>query len=172
LGADDQSSTTYTITGTDADGKAQTEDRLGPGASATVASVKYFKTVTSVVIASAAAGSTIDMGTTVGGLFSSKTIILDHYAELPASVQVDVTGTINFDVESTLQNPLTLESGVFAVSDQEDLAWINDGSFTGKTADIMAQLGIPGVRAIRVTGNSYSAGAELQVYITQPNKGR
>lgn len=158
----DQSGATFTVTGTDADDRIQTEAITGPASGATVTSTKYFKTVSSVAIASGAGSGTVDMGTTAGGIFSSKTIVLDHYASEPASVQVTVTGTIDFDIEISLENPLT------GISDQEDLDWLNDANFTGKTASLAAALGLKGTRAMRITSNSYTDGAELQVHITQP----
>lgn len=168
LGADDQTGATYTITGTDADNRAQTEDRAGPGASATVTSVKFFKTVSSVAIASPAAGSTVDMGTTTGGVFASKTIVLDHYADEAAIAQAVVTGTINFDIETTLQNVLEAQTGVFAINDQSDISWIDDANWTAVTANAASALATKGIRAMRIVGNSYTDGAELQLMLTQP----
>lgn len=167
LGADDQTGATYTITGTDSDGRAQTEDIAGPGASASVETTKYFLTVTSVAIASPVAGSTVDMGTV--DEVASKTIPLDHYATTPVTVQVEVTGTINYSVEVTAQDPYTSgDAAPFDFDDQEDLAWIDDGNFGGKTANLLDDLATAGVRALRVVSNSYTDTAELQVHIVSP----
>lgn len=171
----DQSDSTFTITGTDPDGKAQTEDLTGPGSGATVTSAKEYATVTSVTISGGDASDTVDMGTTAGGVAASKTIPLDHYASSPAIVQVVVTGTINYDIEVTYENPLKRLTGKFkedgapfTFTDQSDLVWVNDANFTGKTATTTNALATEGVRAMRVYVNSFSAGAELQVFITQP----
>jgi len=161
LGADDQTGATYTITGTDADDKAQVENIAGPGASATIETTKYFKTVSSIAIASPVAASTVDIGTV--DEVSYKTLPIDNYKEVAPTVQVQVTGTINFDIETTLESPFK------ALDDQSDLDWINDGNFTGKTASISNSLASPGNRAMKVVINSYTNGAELQVYVTQPN---
>lgn len=158
--ATDHSAKTAILTGTDPDGKAQTETVSLPAGTATVESTKYFLTLTSVVPSATIGTDTMDIGWV--DEFSTQTIPLDHYANNPASVQVTVTGTINFDVESTLENPWDS-----AVANQTDLDWLNDANFTGKTASLMNTLGIAGVRAIRVVVNSYTDGAELQVYITQ-----
>lgn len=164
----DQSGATFTITGTDADGKAQTEAVTGPGSGATVESSKYFKTVTGVTIASGAACGTVDMGTVDEA--ASKTIPLNHMSSTPATVQVDVTGTIDYDIQVTLQDPFdTASAAPFNFDDQEDLAWVNDGNFGAKTADLLDDLATAGVRAMRIVTNSYSATAELQVYVTQPS---
>lgn len=159
-GGDDQSGATYTVTGTDADGKSITEYITGPTAGATVESSRYFKTVTAVAIASPAAGSTVDIGTVDEA--STATIPLDHYSSVQPSAQATVTGTINFDIEVTLEDPQD-------VTEQSSLDWINDANFTGKTASLINQLGIPGNRAMRVVVNSYTNGAEVQVHVTQPN---
>lgn len=157
----DQSGATFTVTGTDASDHVQTEAITGPGSGATVTSSKYFKTVTSVAIASGAGSGTVNMGTTASGVAVSRIIPLDHYSTEPATVQVTVTGTINFDVEVSLEDP-------YGITDDEDIDWLNDANFTGKTASLMAALGVAGVRSMRVQINSYSAGAELQVYIASP----
>lgn len=158
--ANDHSAKTAILTGTDPDGKAQTETVNLPAGSATVESTKYYLTLTSVVPSATIGADTMDIGWV--DEFSTKTIPLDHYANNPASVQVTVTGTINFDVESTLENPW--DSGV---ANQTDLDWLNDANFAAKTASLMNTLGIAGVRAIRVVVNSYTDTAELQVHITQ-----
>ncbi len=167
-GTDVQTTATYAITGTDADDRPQTTSRAGPGSTATVVFAKFWKTVTSVVITSPVATSTSDLGTTAGGLFASKMFVLDHYADVPASIQVAVTGTINFDVETTMQNPLEAQTGAFAISDQSDFAWLNDGNFASQTASSSSALASSGLRAFRVVANSFTAGAELQLWITQP----
>ncbi len=56
----------------------------------------------------------------------------------------------------------------FEVDEQNDLLWVADGNFTGKTADLIDDLAVEGVKAMRIIINSYNSGAELQVYITQP----
>jgi hypothetical protein len=77
----------------------------------------------------------------------------------------------NFDIQVTLQDPFDQSSSApFDFDDQEDLAWINDGNFGAKTADTLAALSVPGVRAMRIVSNSFTNTAELQVYITHPTE--
>ena len=160
------SAITMTLVGTDADGRAQTEDVAGPNNN-TVEGSKYFKTLTSIVASSTLGASTMDVGYV--DEVASQTIPLDFYASDPASVQVSVTGTINFDVEGTLSNPFdTSRVSPFDFDDQSDLDWLNDSNFTSKTASLANALAIPGIRAIRIVINSYTDTAELQVFITQP----
>jgi len=170
-----QADSTFTVVGTDADGRPQTEDITGPTSTATVTSTKTYLTVTSVTIAGGDSGDTVDMGTSTGGVASTQTIPLDFYANSPAIVQVVVTGTINFDIEVTYENPLKRTTGdspenaaPFTFTDQSDLAWVNDANFTGKSASLVSALGTEGIRAMRVYVNSFTTGAELQVFITQP----
>lgn len=167
--ATDHSGKTVTLVGTDADGKAQTEVVTGPGTSATVESTKYFLTLTSATPSATIGADTFDIGWV--DEFSSQTIVLDHYQQIPPTIQVNVTGTINFDVETTLENPLksTDDAAPFTFTDQSDLAWLNDANFTGKTASLVSSLAKPGNRAMKIVANSYTNGAELQVWITQPS---
>ena len=158
--ANDHSAKTAILTGTDADGRAQTETINLPGVSATVESTKYFLTLTSVVPSATIGVDTMDIGWV--DEFVTQTIPLNHYANNAASVQVTVTGTINFDVEDTLENPFDS-----ALADQSALDWLNDANFTAKTASLANNLAMTGVRAMRVVVNSYTDTAELQVYITQ-----
>ena len=165
--ATDHSGKTVTLVGTDADDKAITEVVTAPGTSATVESTGYFKALTSATPSATIGGDTFDIGWV--DEFVSKTIPLDFRANTPATIQITVTGTINFDVEATLDNPLEpAGTAPFAFTNQSDLDWLNDGNFTGKTASLVDDLAIAGYRAIRVVVNSYTDSAELQVYMTQP----
>ena len=62
LGAHDQTTATYTITGEDFDGNVLVENIAGPGVSSSVETTGFFFTVTDVAIASPVAGSTVDFG--------------------------------------------------------------------------------------------------------------
>lgn len=166
--ATDHSGKTVTLVGTDADGRSQTEVVTGPGTSATVESTKYFKTLTSATPSATIGADTFDIGWV--DEFVSQTIPLDWRQTSPPTVQVEVTGTINFDVEVTVQDFRMNGAAPFDFDDQEDLAWVNDANFTAKTAALVNALALPGYRALRVVANSYSSGAELQVYISQPDR--
>lgn len=159
----------YTLVGTDADSKAITET-LATNTTNAVTSTRFFKTLTSMTNASGVGAETIDVGW--ADEVASKTIPLDHYQSSPPVIQVDVTGTINYDIEVTAENPypnLNDENAApFAVLEQNDLTWVNDGNFTAKTADLIDDLAVEGMRAMRIVINSYSSGAELQIHINQP----
>jgi hypothetical protein len=165
--ATDHSGKTVTLVGTDADGRAQTEVVTGPGASATVESSKYFKTLTSATPSATIGADTFDIGWV--DEFVSQTIPLNWRMQTPATIQVDVTGTINFDIEGTLQDFRGDTSAPFTFADQEDLAWFDDANFTSKSADLTDDLALPGYRAIRFVVNSYTDTAEAQMYLIQPD---
>jgi len=165
--ATDHSGKTVTLVGTDADGRAQTEVVTGPGTSATVESTKYFKTLTSATPSATIGADTFDIGWV--DEFVSQTIPMDWRAPTPATIQVVVTGTINFDIEATLQDFYGNTDAPFTFADQEDLAWFNEANFTAKTASLTDDLALPGYRAIRLVVNSYTDTAELQVFIIQPD---
>lgn len=157
----DQSDSTFTVTGTDADGRAQTEAITGPASGATVESTKYFKTVTSVAITGGDAMDTVSMGTV--DEFASPTIGLDHYEQVAPAVHVNITGTINYDIQVSGYDPNDAD-----LTDHESMNWQNDGNFGAKSADLIASLAVPGMRAMRVVSNSYTNGAEIEVNISQP----
>lgn len=164
--ATDHTGKTIALVGTDADGRAQTEDVTGPDNAATVESSKYWLTLTSATPSATIGADTFDIGWV--DEFASKMLVLDHYANMPASAQIEVTGTINFDIETTLQNPLEAQTGALAITDQSDFAWLNDGNFTAQTASSSSALASSGIRAMRFVVNSYTNGAELQAWVTQP----
>ena len=147
----------YTLVGTDADGKSISET-LATNTTSAVTSSKFFKTLTS--FTNATVGSeTIDIGW--ADEVASKTYPLDVYLPYPPTVQADVTGTLNFDIEVT-NSDITTNTG------QHTFIWVNEANFTGKSADLLDDLSLPGYRAFRVVLNSYSSGAELQLYMTFP----
>lgn len=155
LGADDQTSATYTITGTDASGVALTEDIAGPGASATVTTSGYFLTVSSVTIASPVAGSTVDMGT-VDEIVSR--MIPLNWRGGTVALNFIVTGTISYTVQQTTDDLRVAGPFNWTSVDDTDLVTATtsqNGSFTA----------VP--TAFRAVVNSYSSGAELALNMVQ-----
>lgn len=156
-GAHNQTTATYTVTGTDADGNAQVESLAGPNTSASVETTKYFASVSSVAIASPVAGSTVDIGTV--DEVSSKTFLINRFADFGAGIQAKVTGTINLDVQGTVDNAFA------TASPNQNCPWSPISGLDGITADAFAQA-IPGLSAVRVIVNSYTDTAEVQVYVS------
>lgn len=92
---------TFTITGTSNSGGAQSE--VVTGASGAAAStVLSYKTVTSVVASGAAAGN-VSIGT--NGVAESPWARMDSYNAGTIAIQCTVVGTVNYTVQSTLDDP-------------------------------------------------------------------
>lgn len=157
---DTQSDVTFLIVGTDAQGDAISEAVTGPASAATVASTKFFKTVTSVTPSAAQGGTEkVDIGTRGTTLSAvSKVYPLNSRDSVAPMVSVNVTGTLNFTVQQTYSNLLTTKdsSGL--------IIWEDVTALASKTADTTAQLGI-GCRGMRIVINTYSTGAELQAIV-------
>jgi hypothetical protein len=155
--AQNLSALTITLTGTDADDNAITEDVTGPNAT-TVESTKYFKTLTAVSSSGTLSTNTLDIGWV--DEFVSKTIPLDHYANNPATVQLTVGGTIDVDIEDTISD---IRDG----GTQDSWTWLTDANFDDATASVGGELATHGIRAIRLKANSYSSSATVDLAITQ-----
>lgn len=142
-----------TIVGTDANGVALTETRAGPNNN-TVETTAYFKTISSITAASTLGGNTMDVGWVDEVV--SHTYPIDYRSNNQCNIHVDVTGTIDFTVDQTFANILAGETAV----------WTDITALADKTADT-SSVAAAGATAIRLTVNSYSSGAELQVYTSQ-----
>lgn len=141
-----------TVTGTDADGKAQVEVIAGPNAN-TVTTIGYFKSITSIAIAGAA-GAALTSGINAAGQFISQTVSLDLY-ESDTTIAVDISGTINYDVQKAFERPTAGETP----------NWVAGGLST-QTADANSSYTTP-TGAVRLKVNSYSAGATAKLQIIQ-----
>jgi hypothetical protein len=149
----------YTLTGTDSDGDAQTET-LATDTTNAVTSVKYYKTLTSVLAPSGIGAATVDIGW--ADEVASQTIMLDWRSSFQANLAVDVTDTLNFTVQEAWDNVWSEESP------QQTGNWLNITALASKTADTASQASY-GAVAARLILNSYSTGAELQLYVNQPS---
>lgn len=86
------------------------------------------------------------------GAGSSAPIVLDMHGRPEISIQVDVTGTVNYDVEQTLNDPTSSPN------------WFDhpDSNLVGATASKQGNYGyVP--RAVRLTINSGGGSATLTV---------
>ena len=116
--AGNDSGITTTVTGTDWNGNAATEVLTLANAS-TVYTVYDYATVTSMKLSGATA-STITVGT--NGIASSMPILLDEFAPAPTALQVVATGTVNYTVRQTLDQPSNWPSTSLAYT---GLTWTN-----------------------------------------------
>lgn len=148
---------TFTLTGLDADGLAQTEAVTGPNAT-TVASAKYFSSLTSVSVSSTLGANTADIGVKDDAV--SPTFVLDYTAN-PFSVglMADVSGTIDYTVQYTIQN-------VFGSTQPSALTWLNHATMAAQTADAVGNYAF-NVQATRLLINSLTAGATIRFSIMQ-----
>jgi hypothetical protein len=153
----DHSDKTVTLVGTDQNGNALTEVVTGPGTSATVESSGYFLTLTSATPSATIGADTFDIGWV--DEVATVTYPLDWRSPYAANITVDVTGTINFTVQQTFANVLAGEAAV----------WTDITALASKTADTTSTAAI-GATAIRLLINSYSSGAELQMYTSQSTR--
>jgi len=154
----DHSAKTAILTGTDPDGNAQTETLSLPGASLTVTSTKYFKTLTTVVPSATIGADTMDIGWSAVSV--TPTYPLDTYASNAANAYMDISGTINFTGQQSFAN--VWEDDTYLTSFSAVTA------FTGKTADTAGQMN-EGATAMRVLINSITTGATLTIYTSQPS---
>lgn len=98
--ASDESGKTFTVTGTDASGNTITETMAGTNATLFTSKLTY-KTITAISISSAAAGA-VTVGNSQSG---SVMIALDSWAHPQVGLQISVTGTVNYTVQSSFDNP-------------------------------------------------------------------
>jgi hypothetical protein len=153
----DHSDKTAILTGTDADGKAQTETITLPGTSATVTSTKYFKTLATVVPSATIDADTMDIGWSAVAI--SPTYPVDTSSSAACNVFVDISGTINFSIHQSFTdvfNDTTYLTSFSAIT-----------ALASKTADTAGQANV-GATAIRLLVNSVSVGATVTIYTSQP----
>jgi hypothetical protein len=99
---------TMTVVGTTW-GETIVTDVLALPSSSTVASVIDFKTVTSMTISSAAAGA-LTVGTTTGPVAAGPWFKPDTSLAAEIAIQVTVSGTINYTIQQTLDDPTVIGS--------------------------------------------------------------
>jgi len=145
-----------TLTGTDPDGIAQTEDITLPNAT-TIETTKYWLTVPSGTTQADTVG-TFDIGWVDEVM--TQTIPLNYRHTEAATFAADVTGTVNYTVEETLDE-IHLKD-----NPSVDSSWFSLSALASKTVDL---LGIGTVHATggRLVVNSYTDTAELQFTVMQ-----
>jgi hypothetical protein len=147
---------TITITGTDADGNAQTEAITGPSGN-TVTGSKYFATITAVSASATLGANTMDVGYT--GVMVSPTIPMSYVANYPAiGIGVFITGTINFTMQYTYHD-------IYDRAPSLD-TWFALTALTTKTGNTDGQILFP-VSALRLLVNSITTGATIGFDILQ-----
>lgn len=160
--ATDHSGKTATLVGTDADGRAQTESMALPAGSSTTTSTKYYKTLTSVTPSATIGADTMDIGWTDDVVTPMYPLNWRQGPPFSVSFGVDITGTIDYDVQHRFDN---IWDGTLTVG-QGDSGWFDHASVAAKTADADGNYAYP-VTALRVKLNSLTAGATFTWFIIQ-----
>jgi len=155
--ATNHSAKTFTITGTDADGIAQTEAIAGPNGAVAVSSTKYFKTVTAVTVSATTGADTFDIGWT--GVSVSAAYVMDWQQNaFQASLGLAITGTISVTVQHCFENVMSASPST--------RTWWPHSSLVTKTASADGNYAFP-VSATRLLINSVTAGATVNLFILQ-----
>lgn len=127
-----ESSKTITIVGTDYNSSPITEVITGPNAQSGYTNMD-FRTITSITISSAASAA-ITVGT--NNVASSQWVRLDEWANAQTAIQCTVTGSVNYTIQQTLQDPNSPTNPVLPYQ----VAWLNssDPTAVGATSTIQS----------------------------------
>jgi len=98
---DDETSVTFTVTGTNRAGDVLSEALAGVNTSSTYTTLDFF-TVTSVTNSTTLLGN-VTIGT--NGIGGSPWVRFDEYAPHGVAIQCTVSGTVNYTVQQTLDDP-------------------------------------------------------------------
>jgi hypothetical protein len=142
----DESTKTFTVTGTDRYGSVVTETTLGPNA--TTKKLTYnFKTITAITIDAAPAGN-LTVGTTDEAETQVVPVeyLVDQYSYLGS---ISSGGSLTYAVQYTLDDPFS------ALFNENTAVWVDDA--TGKTGTYSAII-TRSVRAVRAKVTSFSSG--------------
>jgi hypothetical protein len=114
---DDETGATFTVTGTNSAGDVLSETLAGVNTSSTYTTLDFF-TVTSVTNSTTLLGN-VTIGT--NGVGGSPWVMLDPWASPAIALQVTVSGTANYTVQQSLDDPNDPTNPVAAAS----MAWVN-----------------------------------------------
>ncbi len=156
---------TFALTGTNQSGNTISETITGANAGAASSVLDYY-TVTSIVT-SAAAATTVTVGT--NGVAASTWVKFDDYAAMAAvSIQATVSGTANYTVQQTMQDP---DSPTNAVA-YSSVSWLShpDSNLVGATTTVQGNYGYAPVYA-RVLLNSSSGTGSVSTVFRQAYTG-
>lgn len=137
--AGDDAAISFTITGTDWNNSVISETVAGTTASVST-SVLSYKTVTSIT-SSGAVASTVTIGTNT--VASSPWIRFDDYsANAQVAMQINVTGTVSYTVQSSMDDPNDISRNIYG--NPAGVVWVNSSD----TALVAASTTLAGVFAI------------------------
>jgi hypothetical protein len=151
---------TFTVIGTNRNGNAQSETITGASGAA-ASTTQDFLTVTSVTHTGSVAG-TVKVGT--NGVASSQWCSINyHTTPVNIGVGVVVSGTVNFTVEVTYDNPNSPFTGTFPTA-------FSVSALASKAANTDSIISTPAY-AYRVTQNSFSSGGTIKMIGIQAGLG-
>lgn len=156
----DDSGRTFTITGTDRRGNAQTETITGPN-TATVTSLKDFKTVTAVSVDDNTAGN-ITVGT--NGKISTQWLPVDRLGVRSLGIGVRQSGVATWTIEHAMQSPFTAGVGVLppgGIANPPYLTPYPHPVLQDKTVGDYGAYDGAAITAVRLTITAFTAGASL-----------
>jgi hypothetical protein len=146
----DLSGITFTVYGTDDQNRSISEAIAGPNATTVVTSLNFL-TITQVET-DAAVGSAVEVGTS--GVGATAPVPLDWYlTSFEVTLRVDVTGTLDYTVQYTIDNPFD-SSG--------PLTWVDHADLTAQTVSNDGTLISP-VGAVRLLINSGTGTGQFTV---------
>lgn len=150
---------TFTVIGATPTGSVISEV-VGP-VSATAFTAQDYATVTSITI-NGGATAAVTVGT--NGIASTPWVRLDEWADSHTSIQLDVTGTVNYTVQFTNDDPNDPTSPVLPAN----VAWIpsNDNNVVGATASALTNLAFTSTY-VRTLLNSSSVGGSVAMKVIQ-----
>lgn len=133
--AADETGHNFVVTGKNGTGDTQSETVAGTTAG-TKATVLSYKTVTSITISAAATGA-LTVGT--NGVADSPWVRLDPWSNSYVSIQCTASGTVNYTVQQTLDDPNSPTNPVLPSA----MTWVNsnDTAAVGATGSIQTNYG-------------------------------
>lgn len=160
IAATNHSGKTFTITGTSADGVAQSEGIAGPNGAVVVSSTLYYKTVTSITVSATTGADTFNLGWTAVAIGATFPLNWRDLNNFQVSLGLIITGTINVTVQHTLDGL----HGEYVASP----AWFPHSTLVAKTASADGNYAFP-VTATRLLINSVTASATVDFKVVQNN---
>jgi hypothetical protein len=152
---------TFTITGTTPTGTTVTETLQNAGSSAT--SLLDYLTITSIAIGGAATGA-VTVGNGGSPLAATPWVRLDEWANTQVSIQVNVTGTANYTVQSSMDDPNATMTGA------QNAIWVNtnDTNVVGATTSLQTNYAFAPlwVRALLNSGSGSIKMIVIQANVT------
>lgn len=142
---------TFTVAGTDADGKTISDAITGPN-NATVTSALYFATVTGVAVDGAVDGN-IEIGWLAADGMATKTIPVDYMDDSIGLAFNLTAGTMTASAQYSSDDPF---DHTRATTFQQEAYWVEVTNMSGVTADAATSVLFPirAVRFIQSTGST------------------